>query len=121
MAMADRAGLPLAVCAASAFFEWQGAKGAKTKYRIARADGDLFALVGLYDTWTSPGGDELTTCTIITCAPNAVMAPIHNRMPVVLLPEDEDAWLDPDLTEVEPILTFLRPYPDELLVAEPAA
>ena len=109
---------------ASAFFEWQGvkgAKGAKTKYRIARADGDLFALAGLYDTWTSPGGDELTTCTIITCAPNAVMAPIHNRMPVILLPEDEDAWLDPDLTEVEPILTFLRPFPDDLLEAVRAA
>jgi putative SOS response-associated peptidase YedK len=108
---------------ASAFFEWQGVKGtkgAKTKYRIGMKDGDMFGLAGLYDVWRTPSG-ELTTCTIITCAPNAVMAPIHNRMPVILLPEDEDAWLDPDLTEVEAITSYLRPYPDELLEAVRAA
>ncbi len=77
----------------------------------------MFALAGLYDVWKDPDGDELTTCTIITCQPNALMAPIHNRMPVILLPEDEDAWLDPDMTEVEAITSYLRPYPDELLEA----
>lgn len=109
---------------ASAFFEWQGIhgiKGAKTKYRIGRKDGDMFALAGLYDTWKRPGGDDLTTCTIITCAPNAVMAPIHTRMPVILLPEDEEAWLDPDMIEVERITSYLRPYPDALLEAVRAA
>lgn len=106
---------------ASAFFEWQGVKGAKTKYRIDRKDGDLFGLAGLYDVWKSPDGYELRTCTIITCAPNAVLAPIHNRMPVILLPEDEDAWLDPDMIEVEAITSYLRPYPDELLEAVRAA
>jgi putative SOS response-associated peptidase YedK len=107
---------------ASAFFEWQGAtKGAKVKFRIGRKDGDMFGLAGLYDVWRSPTGHELTTCTIITCQPNAVLAPIHNRMPVILLPEDEDAWLDPDMTEVERITEYLRPYPDELLEAVRAA
>ena len=105
---------------ASAFFEWQGTKGAKTKYRIGRKDGDMLALAGLYDVWKSPAGVELTTCTIITCQPNAIMAPIHNRMPVILQPEDEDAWLDPDMTEVEAITSYLRPYPDDLLDAVPA-
>jgi len=107
---------------ASAFFEWQGAtKGAKTKYRIGRKDGEMFGLAGLYDVWKSPSGYELTTCTIITCAPNTVMAPIHNRMPVILLPEDEEAWLDPDMTEVERITEYLRPYPDDLLEVARAA
>ncbi len=106
---------------ASAFFEWQGAKGAKVKYRIARTDGDMVGLAGLYDVWRSPKGSELTTCTIITCSPNATVAPIHDRMPVILLPEDEDAWLDPDLTEVEEIRHYLRPYPAELLEAVKAA
>lgn len=108
---------------ASAFFEWHseaGSKTAKVKYRIARKDGDMFALAGLYDVWKSPNGAELTTCTIITCQPNAVMAPIHNRMPVILKPEDEDAWLDPDMTEVEEITSYLQPCPDELLEALPA-
>lgn len=106
---------------ASAFFEWQGAKGAKTKYRIGRKDGEMFGLAGLYDVWMSPSGHELTTCTIITCQPNAALAPIHNRMPVILLPDDEDAWLDPDMSEVEAITSYLRPYPDELLEAVRAA
>jgi putative SOS response-associated peptidase YedK len=106
---------------ASAFFEWQGARGAKVKYRIARTDGDMVGLAGLYDVWRSPNGSELTTCTIITCSPNATVAPIHDRMPVILLPEDEDAWLDPDLTEVEEIRHYLRPYPAELLEAVRAA
>lgn len=108
--------------AASAFFEWAGAtKGAKVRYRIGRRDRDMFALAGLYDVWRDPRGHELTTCTIITCQQNAVLAPIHNRMPVILLPEDEDAWLDPDITEVEAIRSYLRPYPDELLEAVRAA
>ena len=110
------------VLPASAFFEWQGAtKGAKTKYRIGRKDGELFGRAGLSDVCKSPGGHELTTCTIITCAPNAVLAPIHNRMPVILLPEDEDAWLDPDMTEVEALTSYLRPYPEDLLEAVAAA
>ena len=109
---------------ASAFFEWHGSPGAKVKYRIARKDGGLFGFAGLYDTWRDPSGpigSELTTCTIITTQPNDLVAPIHNRMPVILLPEDEDHWLDPDMTEPEEIVSLLRPYPAELLEARPAS
>lgn len=112
---------------ASAFFEWRAAPGAKakTKYRIGRRDGELFGLAGLYDTWTSAksgadAGTTLTTCTIITTTPNAVVAPIHDRMPVILRPEDEADWLNPDLSEPEEIVTYLRPYPDEWLEARVA-
>jgi putative SOS response-associated peptidase YedK len=78
-------------------------------------------LPGLYDTWKSPSGYALKTCTIITTTPNKVLEPIHNRMPVILLPQDEEEWLNPDRTEPQDILPYLRPYPDELLVAERAA
>ena len=111
---------------ASAFFEWQGkpgSPGAKVKYRIARKDGGLFGFAGLFDTWrdpSDPAGDELTTGTIITTQPNDLVAPIHNRMPVILLPEDEDSWLDPDMTEPEEMVSLLRPYPAKLLQAMPA-
>jgi putative SOS response-associated peptidase YedK len=105
---------------ASAFFEWAGQAGAKTKYRIARRDGDLFAFAGLYRVRPSPPDGELHECTIITTTPNGVLAPIHNRMPVMLLPEDEERWLDPDLTELEHLRRFLVPYPDELLEAQAA-
>jgi putative SOS response-associated peptidase YedK len=78
-------------------------------------------MAGLYDTCETQAGDEVQTCAIITCAPNSLMAPIHTRMPVILLPEDEDAWLNPDLTEPEEILHYLRPYPDDLLQAARAS
>lgn len=105
---------------ASAFFEWKGQPGRKVKYRIGRKDGDLFGFAGLYDTRRDPNGDELTTCSIITTTPNSLVAPIHNRMPVILLPEDEERWLDPDMTEPERIVQLLRPYPDSLLMAQAA-
>ena len=96
---------------------WKGNSGAKVKYRIGRKDGDLFGFAGLYDNWHDPAGGELTTCTIITTQPDELVAPIHNRMPVILLPEDEDHWLDPDMTEPEEIVNLLKPYPSELLEA----
>ncbi len=103
---------------ASAFFEWKGNPGAKVKYRIARKDGDLFGFAGLYEHWRDPNTDgELTTCTIITPQPNELVAPIHNRMPVILLPEDEDHWLDPAMSEPEEITSLLRPYPADLMMA----
>lgn len=52
--------------------------------------------------------------------PNAVVSPIHDRMPVILLPDDEDEWLNPDRTEPAELLPFLRPYPDDLLEARAA-
>jgi putative SOS response-associated peptidase YedK len=103
---------------ASAFFEWKGNPGAKVKYRIARKDDDLFGFAGLYEHWRDPiSGSELATCTIITTQPNALVAPIHTRMPVILLPEDEEQWLDPDMSEPEAITSLLRPYPADLMTA----
>ena len=105
---------------ASAFFEWKGNPGAKVKYRIGRKDEQLFGFAGLYDTWRNPQGDELTTCTIITTEPNVLVSPIHNRMPVILLPDDEERWIDPDMTEPDEITSLLRPYPADLLEARSA-
>jgi putative SOS response-associated peptidase YedK len=102
---------------ASAFFEWKGSPGAKVRYRIARKDDAFFGFAGLYDTWRDSMGGELTTCTIITTQPNDLVAPIHNRMPVILLPEDEDRWLDPDMSEPEEIVSLLKPYPADLMTA----
>lgn len=105
---------------ASAFFEWKGAPGAKVKQRIARVDGEMFGFAGLYDTWKDPDGERLATCTIITTTPNRVLAPIHTRMPVILLPDDEEDWLSPDVTDAEQLVALLKPYPDDLLEATAA-
>jgi putative SOS response-associated peptidase YedK len=60
-------------------------------------------------------------CTIITTTLTIIMTPIHTRMPVILLPDQEEAWLDPRMIEPQEILPYLRPYPDELLEAAVAA
>lgn len=104
---------------ASAFFEWKAGPGGKVKYCIARRDGALLGFAGLYETWRSPEGDYLSTCAIITTGANRLMAPIHDRMPVILQLEDVRDWLNPDLTEPEAIVRLLQPYPPDLVDAYP--
>ncbi len=85
---------------ANGFYEWaaitENGKIRKQPYYVNPAEADgLFAFAGLLAAWKSPTGDTIvTTCIIITEA-NAVMAPIHDRMPVILQPEQYDTWLDP--------------------------
>jgi putative SOS response-associated peptidase YedK len=86
------------VVSATAFFEWKAIEGQKKKQKhcIARADGDLVTLAGLYDYWRR-GDEAIESFTILTTAPNTLMKTIHNRMPVILGQGDEDEWLDPRL------------------------
>jgi putative SOS response-associated peptidase YedK len=89
---------------------------------IHRADGRPLALAGLWTEWTDPAsGELLTTHTVITCAPNATMAPIHNRMPVVLDGAGLDAWLDPGVEQSADVLPLLVPCADDLLSAYPVS
>lgn len=99
---------------ASGFYEWQPADRGKQPYCIRLRGGDLFAFAGLYDLWRDDEGNELHSYTIITTTPNAVVAPIHNRMPVILRREDEDVWLDTDAGPAQ-LRSLLAPYPaDEM-------
>lgn len=80
---------------ADGFYEWQRvAHGAKQPFHITRHDGKLFAFAGLWSIWHAPDGSKLRTCTILTTAANAALAPLHDRMPVILTPQDEAIWLD---------------------------
>ncbi|WP_405117841.1 SOS response-associated peptidase [Paenibacillus sp. FSL H8-0317] len=94
----------------SGFFEWRKEGTAKTPMRILMKDNSIFSLAGLYDTWTDPDGNKLSTCTIITTEPNSLMEDIHNRMPVILRPEDEAEWLGRDNEDVQSLLGLLKPY-----------
>lgn len=82
---------------ADGFFEWERRPGRpKQPYWVTRADGAPFAFAGLWASWRGGDGVEpLRTCTIVTTTPSARLAHIHDRMPVMLEPGDEDAWLDP--------------------------
>lgn len=77
---------------ASGFYEWKLEGRLKQPYYIHPAAGELFAFAGLWERWEGPGG-PLETCAVITTEPNAVMAPIHERMPVIVEPADYGRWL----------------------------
>lgn len=105
---------------ADGFYEWQKLKGKKQPTFIQMADKRPFALAGLWETWHSPDGGELDTCTILTTTPNELMAPIHNRMPVILEPEDYDTWLYPG-NQPKIALHLLRSFPSEKMAAYPVS
>jgi putative SOS response-associated peptidase YedK len=83
---------------ASGYYEWKAEGRGKTPYYIHPAHVSFVAFAGLYDTWTNAQGEELRTFTIVTRDADDQMARLHNRMPVVLAQEDEQAWPDAQLT-----------------------
>jgi putative SOS response-associated peptidase YedK len=84
---------------ASGFFEWTGEKGNKQPHLFTAADGSpVLAFAGLWDKWRDPmSGDEILSCTIIVCGGNKWMETYHDRMPVMLVEKNFDAWLDGSL------------------------
>jgi putative SOS response-associated peptidase YedK len=97
---------------ADGFYEWRPAPGGpKRPFHITRADGALFAFAGLWSIWHAPDGGTLRTCTILTRAANSAVAPLHDRMPVILDPRHESLWLD-TTTPADSV--------DEMLVGLPA-
>ncbi len=103
---------------ASGFYEWQKTSDGKQPTFIHPADGVYFGLAGLWETWHAPDGGEIDSCTIITTTPNELMAPIHNRMPVIIDPADYDAWLQPE-EKPNVGLHLIRPFSAETMDAYP--
>ena len=104
---------------ADGFYEWQKTDSGKQPFYIRMEDESPFAFAGLWESWQN--GREIRSCTIITTAPNEVAAQVHNRMPVILHPEDYEMWLDPDFDEREPLTTLLKPFPAEAMEAYPVS
>ena len=100
---------------ADGFYEWQKAGREKTPLLIRLKSDQPFAFAGLYETWTPPWGEALTTCTIITTAPNDLVRPIHDRMPAILPKDLEDRWLDETARDRDWLMDMLAPYPAELM------
>jgi putative SOS response-associated peptidase YedK len=99
------------VIPASGFYEWRREGGnAKTPHYIRLSDGEPIGFAGLYDLWN----DEVLSCTILTTTPNALMAKIHDRMPVILSRDDYGRWLDPEVTDPAELQDLLKPYTGEM-------
>jgi putative SOS response-associated peptidase YedK len=99
---------------ADGFYEWREIPGQKAKQPMhIRLKGvGLYGFAGLY-TWRrgSESGDWAGSCVIIRTAPNELLEPIHNRMPVILQPEDEAPWLDTSIDDAAAVLSLTKPYP----------
>ncbi|MFP2931936.1 SOS response-associated peptidase [Pyxidicoccus sp. 3LG] len=100
------------------WYEWKQSTKPKTPYHFHRKDGQALALAGLWEEWTAPDtGEVLNTCTIITTGPNDLMAPIHDRMPVILAPEARELWLRPEPQDPAVLLPLLVPFAQDALEA----
>jgi putative SOS response-associated peptidase YedK len=101
------------------FYEWKklDAKGKdKQPYAIAMADNGQMVMAGLWAKWKdSKSGDQIESCTILTCGPNNVIRELHNRMPVILSELDWSKWLGEEPAAEEELLAMLKPCPDESL------
>jgi putative SOS response-associated peptidase YedK len=120
---------------ADGFFEWQAdanAKGAKAKkqpFYIHRPDNQPFAFAGLWETWRGPAGGTtageaqlaLESCTIVTTAANRRLSELHDRMPVILSPNDYAEWLNPRNEDTASLQKLLTPCGEEELIADPVS
>jgi putative SOS response-associated peptidase YedK len=104
---------------ADGFFEWRKDPGSKRRIpiRFILKGEEPFAFAGLWETWRGRDGHELRTFTLITTPPNELVAPVHDRMPAILKAENEEAWLDPALTDPSRLAPLLGPFPSERMEA----
>jgi putative SOS response-associated peptidase YedK len=110
---------------ADGFYEWKRTAGGKQPYFIHLKDDALFAFAGLWELWTAPDGSELESCTVLTTEPNEVLSSLHDRMPVILAPEDYAQWLgsgkDADKREIEQLQHLIRPFDAQRMEAYPVS
>lgn len=104
---------------ASGFYEWQMRSGGKQPYHIHPPGGGLMAFAGLWEHWEAQG-QVLRSCTILTTAANAAIAPLHDRMPVILDRADHATWLAAE-SSPEVLQALLRPCAEDWLIADPVS
>lgn len=99
---------------ADGFYEWRTEGRQKQPYYFSMKSGGPFALGGVWESWRAPDGAILRTCCLITTGPNEIMLPVHDRMPVIVAPDNYEAWLTGEADEVS---NLVRPYStDEMQV-----
>jgi putative SOS response-associated peptidase YedK len=107
---------------ADGFYEWRlGSDGKKHPVHFHLPEYELFAFAGLWTSRTDEeSGEIIESCTIVTTTPNELVAPVHDRMPVILPKEAEDVWLDSSISK-EHAFSLLEPFPAQAMAALPAS
>ena len=106
---------------ADGFYEWKREGKTKQPYCFEVNGGELFAFAGLWDRWRNPQGETIESCTILTTTPNSLLADIHDRMPVILSPDNYDLWLDPAFRNTSSVSEMLRPFDPSLMRRYPVS
>ena len=107
---------------ADGFYEWEKREsGGKVPHFVHNADHSPLALAGLWSSWKNPDGERVATCSIITTRPNDLLAPIHDRMPLILPREAWDRWMDRETTDPGVLEALLVPAADETLAEYPVS
>lgn len=95
---------------ADGFYEWKRTGKARQPYCFEVNGGELFAFAGIWDRWQDSSARTVETCSILTTTPNAVAFAVHDRMPVILDPDDYELWLDPGMNDVGAVSELLKPF-----------
>jgi putative SOS response-associated peptidase YedK len=103
------------------FYEWKKTAAGKEPYAIGLAGGRIMAMAGLWESWRSPEGERIRSCTIVTTTPNELCAQLHNRMPVVLKPEAWPAWLGEEPADPAHLKALLAPNPADDMICWPVS
>jgi putative SOS response-associated peptidase YedK len=102
---------------AGGFYEWQKRDTGKVPHYVCMADGEPMPFAGIWEAWRAPHGQVLESCAILTTSANSAVAPIHERMPVILPTGAFALWLDPQLHDTERLTPLLTPLPADRIVA----
>jgi len=94
---------------ADGFYEWQKTEGKKQPHFIGMKDSRPFGIAGLWERWEK-GEAPVESCAILTTGVNALMEPIHERMPVILSHKQFDQWLNPDFKDADTLMGMMQPY-----------
>lgn len=105
---------------ADAFYEWQAVTDGKQPWLIRLKEDEPMGMGGLLEHWQGPQG-EVLTFSILTTESNPLMVKIHDRMPVIIRPENYATWLDPEFTDVNQLQMMARPYPERFMKTYPVS
>jgi putative SOS response-associated peptidase YedK len=106
---------------ADGFYEWKRTDGKKQPFFFQMRNERPFGFAGLWERWEGQGGEAIDSCTILTTEANEVLRPVHDRMPVILHPQEYSLWLKADDREHDLLRELLRPYPVEEMVGYPVS
>ena len=106
---------------ADGFIEWLKVGRTRHPFHLRMISGDVFAMAGLWQRWIGDDGAPADTCAILTTTANEVVAPVHDRMPVILHSDDHEQWLDSDGLDEDRIVGLLKPYPSDRMRAVPVS